>query len=668
MLKEVCRDKKKKYIVILLLVGSFLAALKCIFVSLQMDEEYAVSMSYRLLLGDRLFAQIWDPHQTSAFLIEFLMWIYLKIFHTTTCSVIFIRTVGVLIQLAIAYYLYRMLCYLMEPEHSFYLAVVYFNLLPKTYVMPEFSNMMAWGLTMLLLSLFRLAILQGRIVFGNALLSGKYTAADGNVLQVGKKPDNQMAADGNALRGEKEPDNHTATDKDTLQAEKRRKRKIIFTVIEAGLWLSFVVLSYPTCLLLFPFIIWYLWKYDSDRKKTIAVFAGTCLAAGGLYMAYLFSYMTLQELLANIQSLIASCGSHSGGIQKKLGIYGVDFLSLLPFALGYFLVAVIAYRFMDRRELKEGRKESRGKGKGTERTAEGGKTGKNKRAGLLYRIGQMPEEEKLSFIYVLLITSFGLQFLHWILMLWEYESSYPFTVYFFMFGIGFCYLKKLPGEKRETAILWLGANVVMYIAILLLTNLTLFTSIKYLMTGVIMCVAVLMAYTKEKQPEVFRKYTAPLLITWCLVAVFVKGWAYTDNDGLMKNITCVGNILSAGPGKGIFTEYMQGYMQECNYEEFRTYIEPGENLLALDSNTLCYMYQDVNIASSTTICTPSFDENLLDYWERNPEKYPDVIAVQCWYGELKWDQDSWIMHWIENEFGATQVVDGSYFRYYIRRP
>lgn len=280
----------------------------------------------------------------------------------------------------------------------------------------------------------------------------------------------------------------------------------------------------------------------------------------------------------------------------------------------------------------------------------------------------MPEAEKLSFLYVLLITSFGLQFLHWILMLWEYESSYPFTVYFFMFGIGFYYLRKLPGEKKETAVLWLGANVVMYVAILLLTNLTLFTSIKYLMTGVIMCVAVLMAYTKEKQPAVFRKYTAPLLVTWCLVAIFVKGWAYTDNDGLMKNITCVGNILSAGPGKGIFTEYMQGYMQECNYEEFRTYIEPGENLLALDSNTLCYMYQDVNIASSTTICTPSFDENLLDYWERNPEKYPDVIAVQCWYGELKWDQDSWIMHWIENEFGATQVIDGSYFRYYIRRP
>ena len=101
MLKELCRDKKKKYIVFLLIAGSFLAALKCIFVSLQMDEEYAVSLSYRLLQGDRLFAQIWDPHQTSAFLMEFLMWVYIKLFHTTTSVVVWVRLAGVLIQLGI---------------------------------------------------------------------------------------------------------------------------------------------------------------------------------------------------------------------------------------------------------------------------------------------------------------------------------------------------------------------------------------------------------------------------------------------------------------------------------------------------------------------------------------------------------------------------------------
>lgn len=582
MLKELCQDKKKKYIILFLTAGSFLAALKCIFVSLQMDEEYAVSLSYRLLRGDRLFAQIWDPHQTSAFLMEFLMWVYIKLFHTTTGVVVWVRLAGVLIQLGISCYLYRVLCCILEPEHSFYLAAIYFNLLPKTYVMPEFSNMMTWGLTLLLFSFFRLAKLQGRI---------------------------------------------PGREQDDLRTEGISwSRKMAFAAVEAGVWLSFTVLSYPSCLLLFPFLLWYLLKYDTFKKKTISLFAGTCIALGSVYMAYLFSYMSLSELLANIRSLIASNGYHSTGILGKCQIYAGNLLPLLLFGTGYLLTAIIVYKIY----------------KGI--------------------------KGRLTFFYILLMTSFALMFLHWILMLWEYERSYPYTVYFFLFGIAFYCVGKLPENVKEMAKLWLGANVVMYVAILMLTNLTLFTSIKYLLTGVVMSAAVLLIYTKEREPEVFQKFAGWFLIVWCFVAVFIKGWAYTDNDGLMKNITCVGNIISVGPGKGIVTEYMQGYMAECSREEFQTYIEPGESLLALDTNTICYMYQDVNIGSCTTICTPTFDETLLDYWKRNPDKYPDVIAVMCWYGELQWDQDSWIMHWIEEEFGATQVIDGKYFRYYIRRP
>ncbi|MCI9296583.1 MAG: hypothetical protein HFI10_03990 [Lachnospiraceae bacterium] len=610
MFKELLQDKKKKYIVIVLLLGSFFVALKCIFVSLHMDEEYAVSLSYRLLRGDRLFTQVWDPHQTSAFLMEFLMWIYLKLFDTTTYIVVWVRAIGVLIQFGIAYYLYRMLCYLLEPEYSFYLSILYFNLLPKTYVMPEFSNMMAWGLTMLLLSFFRLSMLE------------KKEAED-----------------------------------------RKRNLKIILTTIEAGMWLSFVVLSYPSCVLLFPLLLWYLWKYDAYRKRTIAVFAGTCLAAGGAYMAYLFSYMTLSELLVNIRSLLASNGSHSDGIIGKCQIYGLNLVPLLLFGTGYLAAAVIVYQCIKRKKLRVHEAGIRKAGA----TDKGGLAADSK-CGFGMGLKHMPEEEKLTFYYIFLITSFVLMFLHWIFMLWKYERSYPYTIYFFIFALAFYYVRKLPEEKRIVADLWLWSNVVMYIAILMLTNLTLFTSVKYLLTGVIMGAAVLLIYTKERQPEIYRKYAGCFLIVWCFVAVFIKGWAYTDNDGLMKNITCVGNIISVGPGKGIVTEYMQGYMAECSHEEFGTYIELGESLLALDTNTICYMYQDVNIGSCTTICTPSFDENLLDYWERNPDKYPDVIAVMCWYGELQWDQESWIMHWIENEFGATQVIDGKYFRYYIRRP
>ena len=563
-----------------LLLTSFAATLKCIFVSLQMDEEYAISLSYRLLLNDRLFTEIWDPHQTSAFLIQFFIWLYMKITGTTTYVVIFVRFVGTIIHGLVAYYLYRCLCYETKREYAFYLSLVYFSLLPKTYIMPEFSNMMVWALTMLLLCLSRLVRLEKQEAVWN--------------------------------------------------------RKMLWACVEAGFWICFMVLSYPSCIIIYPFIVWYLWKYSTYKKQTIGIVTSVCVASGLLYILWLLSYMNVSELVANIQSLVASCGSHGDGIGRKLEIYGFDIGCLIVFGGGYIIASLVLRYFILRK-----RNEATSK-----------------------------QEKIVEWMFIFLITAFLLQFIHWILMLWEYESSYPFTSYFFIFGFAFYCVKKSDGatfdtNQKQMISLWLWGNIVMYIAILMLTNLTLFTSIKYLMPGVVVAVLALIKYAEKNLPEVSNKWAKPLLITWCFVAIFVKGWAYTDDDGLMKNITCVRNIISEGPAKGIFTEYMQGYMQESIYEELHTYVQPGEKRMVVDSHTLCYLYQHVEVASPITICTPTFDENLLDYWERNPDKYPDVVAIRCWYGELMW-KEGWVTQWLDEEYEASQVIDGKYMRYYIR--
>ena len=593
---------KKNFIFWILVIGTILATLKCIFVSLQMDEEYAISLPYRLLLGDKMFAQIWDPHQTSAFIIQFLIWIFQKVTGTTTYVVIWIRFAGVLMHGAVAFYLYRFLKTITCKEHSFYLALIYFNLLPKTYVMPEFSNMMVWGLTMLLIAMTRLIRLQ----------QGKWNY------------------------------------------------RMTFSVIEIGFWICFMVLSYPSCVLMFPFVIWYVLRFCRHKGKTAGIITAVCGVCGGAYVGYLLSYMTVSELIANIKSLVASCGSHSDGALYKLALYGAGICVAILFGTVYTLLTKVVYARICK------------------------KTGKDPK--------EKSEEARATKMLLLLMVAFVLQFLHWILMLWKYESSYPFAVYFFIFGYTFYIMKQLKvseskdetenfetGERRKEVcgdgwnidnrilILWMGGNITMYVAILLLTNLTIFTSVKYLMPGVIMGMITILAYAKQKAPASYGKYARNLLLLWCFVAAFVKGWAYTDDDGLMKNITCVGNVISEGPGKGIFTEYMQGYMQESIYEEMQQYVQPGDNLLVIDSHTLCYLYQDVNVASSITICTPTFDENLLDYWERNPDKYPNVIAVRCWFGELKWETDGWLMNWIDEEYQAGQVIDGKYLRYYIKR-
>ena len=62
-----------------------------------------------MLSGDRMFLEMWEPHQTSAFLTAALMWIYEKIFRTTTGIVLYLQVCGILIRGGIALLLYRAL-------------------------------------------------------------------------------------------------------------------------------------------------------------------------------------------------------------------------------------------------------------------------------------------------------------------------------------------------------------------------------------------------------------------------------------------------------------------------------------------------------------------------------------------------------------------------------
>ncbi len=565
--------KRTRAILTLLLAGSFLAALKCIFIGLQVDEEYAVSMAYRKLLGDRLFAQLWDPHQTSAFLAEFMIWLYIKLFHTTTGVVIWIRFLATLIHGGIAYGVYRAIRNFLPREYSFYLGILYFNLLPKGYMTPEFSNMLGWMLTLLLLALLRL--------------------------------------------------------------ERQNKPWI---VAESGLWMCLMVLSYPSAVLLFPFVLWYLWKQEGGGRRNAVIFAGTCLLGGCGYLAYLFSYMSPEELFLNLQYLLRGNGGHtSEGILVKSGRYLQEAGLAVIISACCAALACLTMRICKvSRRLRD------------------------------WYLARDKDDKRVLFLYLVLAFGVSYQMVHWVLMGQEYEYSYIYTVYFILFGFVLFFIRNMENGIRQTAGFWVRCNLLMFLAVLALTVLNIFTSIRYASCGVVMGLAALVLYSKEKAPYIGRKFARGLLLFWCFAAIFIKGWEYRDNDGRMENVTCVRGIVSEGPAKGLITQYMLSYMQESTYAEMQQYVRPGDSLLLLDSGgTLSYLFQDVEVASYTTICGPVYDDVLLKYWELNPEKYPDVIAVQCWYGELHWDRDSWIMRWIEENFDAAQVTDGKYFRYYI---
>lgn len=118
------------------------------------DCSYQISMSQRLLSGDRMFLEMWEPHQTAVYLSALLMWIYEKIFSTTTGIVLYLQICGILIRGGIAVLIYRVLRRELEKPVAYGMALLFFMISPKDYALPEFANMQLWYSALLFCCLY----------------------------------------------------------------------------------------------------------------------------------------------------------------------------------------------------------------------------------------------------------------------------------------------------------------------------------------------------------------------------------------------------------------------------------------------------------------------------------------------------------------------------------
>ena len=50
--------------IIFLVLASLAVSIKSIFIDFGFDDAYSVAMSYRHLSGDRMFLEMWEPHQS----------------------------------------------------------------------------------------------------------------------------------------------------------------------------------------------------------------------------------------------------------------------------------------------------------------------------------------------------------------------------------------------------------------------------------------------------------------------------------------------------------------------------------------------------------------------------------------------------------------------------
>lgn len=613
----------QKQISVILIVLSIFASVKMLFFAYGLDEEYQLVMSYRNATGERLFYSMWEPHQSSAFLCSLLMKPYLHLFGTTGI-VLYLRLAGTLIHLGVSLYFYKVLKEIVQPRYAWLLALIYYNTIPKQIIMPEFGIMQVWFFTLMMLFLLQYY----------------------------------------------------------------RKEKTVKYLILVAFCLVLEVLSYPSCLILYPFVLAILYRRsDATKWKDMGILTGICVFCGTTYLGMLLRGRTLSELLETISLILAGDVTHGVSLSQKLFSVAGNLLYL-----GILTALVIAMAL------------------------------------LVERLFKSPLEKCRRDDRVCLAVLFAcvLEVIYWTVLNQGYETMQIHLVVITVVGLaGYGKIRKKQGMNRavdkgteasqagmptETQmqagiqtrrILMDGiiGSGISLIAVVYLTDLTLIDSLPHAMLAAFFAMVLFLQQTEmvdceggavacegetvacegkvvdwdDKRPVCMnerpvRAWIYLMLVVWCLTAIFGKG--YTLRSGTSyNNVLESGGILKYGPAMGTISNYMGAYVYNCDYEDWQTYLQDGDRVMivvdqVMNLGTTQYLFKDVTISHFSIVNPTAYDERLIDYWKMFPEKEPNVIIVDCWYGELMTDPDSYIMKYIENDFGYTQVNDGRYIRIY----
>lgn len=231
------------------------------FTNLGYDGEYQLAMCRRLLQGDKLFLEMWEPHQTSSFLPAFLMWIYISLLGTTTGIVVYLQACGILIRGGISLLLYRTLGRDLTENAAFGIALLFFMISPKDYALPEFSNLQLWFSTLLFCCLW-------------------------TYLKTGRK----------------------------------------YLLAVSALWLSLLVLAYPSCAIVLFGVILLLALYSPYKKRDILLVSGICAILGTAAGGYFLCTVGPENLKACLSGMLALEPTHTEGFFARLSVYGSDLL------------------------------------------------------------------------------------------------------------------------------------------------------------------------------------------------------------------------------------------------------------------------------------------------------------------------------------------------------
>lgn len=537
-------DISRKMLWIAILLFSVLATVKVCFLNLGVDEEYAVTMSYRIVAGDQMFQEMWEPHQMSGFLSAILIKIFILITGETEYLILYLRICGCFLQFLISVFLYQTTKKIFQRDICFIAAAFFYNTLPKWIQTPEFSNMLIWFSVLTFLCFLR--------YYYPAEEAGK-----------GKKGTGSPA-----------------------------------WLIGAGISVSCMVLSYPSCILSLPFILISMWMVQKNEKsyfqffiRETILFLAPCVALGSLYISFFLSRMSPGDFLYGISQMMTD-GSHSQSLWGKILAWAQELLQLLPHALFTLALAFLVAAFIRKMRTLN-------------------------RFLLLWLCATLLEQ----------------------VVIWLGNSRYLHRplLYFYVLILSGWLVYRHSLKKNKTVkyiysfLFWMGivTGTAIWFSALLITNTTISVTGSYLMIGLLSALFLIdESIMIDSSDHKKSGYALQIFMALCLIGttLLVKGYLVCSYEGTKETVTMARQKVLYGPAKGIYCRYMDGYVLNL-YADLLGQIAAEKKVLYVGGHALIYLYGDQIICNFSTISTPTYDERLLEYWEKNPERYPELVIL-----------------------------------------
>lgn len=393
----------------------------------------------------------------------------------------------------------------------------------------------------------------------------------------------------------------------------------------AGVFLALAVLAYPSAILAFVAcvgsMIYARRRSPHPLLKELGVLCLPCVLGGVLFMALLFSYIS-PERLGGLISIVMSDGSHSAPWSQRFTEHGKSLAQLLLLFAIYGAAALIAEVFCQR---------------------------KAKKAPSLVRW--------CGFLTgAALVGQVGI----WLFM--EKYPNYPMAEYFFLPFLFLCAVirRKLPKIPAFGFLILMPLAA--FAGVVLFSNHPLLVSAPFLAP----CVAGILSLPQlagREAPAGIRRHGAMLqglLILWVCVLLFGRCYMQRTTGGRHETILDDMSLMRVGPGVGLIADTDGVKRYRYVYELIDRAIPENARVFYMGADTDVYLMKEMEYCTPSTICSPTFDEKVLYYFELHPEKAPEYVI--CDTGLLY--TDPWVTNYIGEFCEEAPLEENNYIKIY----